>query len=95
MRGELRVTAGITGGGRWFSLVIFILSVWNGPLLGLALHLVTSPAGQAVHHLHGVVGRALQDEPDNMLSLQVSLQLMAHFIFQPSWPLFSSDVVVG
>ena len=46
------------------SLVIFILSVGNGPLLGLALHLVASPAGEAVHHLHGIVGRALQHEPE-------------------------------
>lgn len=48
------------------SLVIFILRVGNGPLLGLALHLVSSPAGQTVHHLHGVVGRTLQHEPEKI-----------------------------
>ena len=68
MRGKLRVTAGITGekgGMDGFSLVILILSVGNGSLLGLGLHLVSSPAGQTVHHIHGVVGRTLQHEPDN------------------------------
>ena len=57
------------GGRKCLSLVIFILSVRNGPLLRLALHLVTSPARQTVHHLHGVVGGALQHEPDDMLGV--------------------------
>ena len=72
MRGKLRVTAGITGekGGRdGFSLVILILSVGNGSLLGLGLHLVSSPAGQTVHHIHGVVGRTLQHEPARRLTV--------------------------
>ena len=72
-RGELRVTAGIREGGGIGSLVIFVLSVGNGPLLRLALHLVASPAGQAVHHVHGVVGGTLQDEPDNRFTVSSGL----------------------
>ena len=64
-------------------LVILVMDVRKSSLLWGPLHLVPPPHHQAVHHLQGVVARALQHKPRSNSSGKISCQEHLHCEMKP------------
>ena len=53
----------------YLSLVVLVVDVGQCPLLRCAYHLVAPPGDQTVHHVHRVIARPLQHEPEQKQEL--------------------------